>query len=441
MAKIHRLSLFVLIFVCLATVGLAQGGASYIFPGLTTNNDITIGNLNPQPTTATIAFYDSSGKLNSLTAELEPGTQTRVNPTSVALTSFNGSVVVSGPLPLAVSADQFEGAAFDFIYPSELSTNLVIPFAPGASSGSIDVNVFNPGPNQAEVKVVLMQADGAHTNVRTATLDALHTTTINIPSLSSVQYAFVVTGNLLRPDSPVAASAVLRNFVPGVAGAVTRSDFAIVPAIPQNEFGTTSAIPFFVQGPDYFSIVQVDNLASSEQTVSITATRADGTPLPGTNNPASVILPPYGSTRQELATLFGNSATGFSTGTITVTSQGTKTTAGATSGPHAPLAASVAIGNISEASLAIMFPAAAHSTFAFQLRGAGREFFERLRMFSHHCDLDLPLSQRCRHFQPNKACANHHRPLRVLRLLDDAPAVRERSQITNTRQIVSWDSE
>src|SRR5439155_1621168 len=230
-----------LIFVCLATIGLAQGGNSYIFPGLTTNNDITIGNLNPQPTTATIAFYDSTGKLNSLTAELEPGTQTRVNPTSVALTSFNGSVV-------------------------------------------------------------------------------------------------------------------LRKFVPGVAGAVTRSDFAIVPAIPQNEFGTASVIPFFVQGPDYFSMVQVDNLASSEQTVSITATRADGTPLPGTNNPASVILPPYGSTRQEMATLFGNSATGFSTGTITVTSQGTKTTAGATSGPRAPLAASVAIRNISEASLAIMFP-------------------------------------------------------------------------------------
>src|SRR5438093_9131701 len=220
MAKIHRLSLFVLIFVCLATIGLAQGGNSYIFPGLTTNNDITIGNLNPQPTTATIAFYDSTGKLNSLTAELEPGTQTRVNPTSVALTSFNGSVVVSGPLPLAVSADEFDGTtAFDFIYPSELSTNLVIPFAPGYTS-SVDVNFFNPGPNQAEVKVVLMQVSGAHTDVRTATLDPLHSTTINIPSSTNISYAFVETANLLRPNSPVAAHAVIRNFAPGTSGGV-----------------------------------------------------------------------------------------------------------------------------------------------------------------------------------------------------------------------------
>src|SRR5438552_2255024 len=176
---IARVSIMLLVFLSLQSSGFAQSGFSYIFPGITTNDNLTIGNLNPQPTTATIAFYDSSGKLNSLTAELGAGTQTRVNASTVALTSFNGSVVVSGPLPLAVSADQFEGAAFDFIYPSELSTSLVIPFAPGASSGSIDVNVFNPGPNQAEVKVVLMQADGAHTNVRTATLDALHTTTIN----------------------------------------------------------------------------------------------------------------------------------------------------------------------------------------------------------------------------------------------------------------------
>src|SRR5262245_30163835 len=163
----HGLSLFMLFSGWLSVTGFAQGGYSYILPGMSTSNDITIGNFNPQSTTATIAFYDSSGKLNSLTAELDAGTQTRVNPTSLALTSFKGSVVVSGPLPLAVSSDQFEGTAFDYIYPSELSTKLVIPIAHGGG-GATDVNVFNPGPNQAEVKVVLMQANGAHTEVRTA---------------------------------------------------------------------------------------------------------------------------------------------------------------------------------------------------------------------------------------------------------------------------------
>jgi len=51
--------------------------------------------------------------------------------------------------------------------------------------------------------VVLMQSSGAHTDVRTATLDPLHSTTINIPSSTNISYAFVETANLLRPNSPV----------------------------------------------------------------------------------------------------------------------------------------------------------------------------------------------------------------------------------------------
>jgi hypothetical protein len=376
---IFRASLLVLVSACLISSGLAQSGYSQIFPGIMSNDNVTIGNLNPQPTTATVAFYDSSGKLNSLTVELGAGVQTRVNPSTVGLTSFSGSVVVSGPLALAVSADRFDGStAFDFIYPSEPSNELVIPFLP--SGAAVDVNVFNPGPNQAEVKVVLMQSSGAHTEARTATVDALHTTTINIPSSTAVAYAFVVTANLLRPDSPVAANAVIRNFAPNTSGAVVRTDFAVVPAVPRNRFTTSSAVPFFAQGPDYFSMVQVDNLSSSEQTVSILATRADGTPLPGTNNPASVVLSPYGSNLQEMSLLFGSAATTFFTGTITVTSQGTKTTAAATSGPKAPLTAAVAIGNISEPSVAVMLPVAAQTSLGLQLRGTGREFFTGLSL-------------------------------------------------------------
>ena len=289
---IFHFSVLLIVSVLLTSAAFAQSGHSYIFPGITLNDDITIGNLNTQSTTATIAFYDSSGKLNSVTLELGAGTQTRVNPTTVALTSFTGSVVVSGPLPLTVSADRFEGnTAFDFIYPSELSSTLVIPFVP--SGATTDVNVFNPGPNQAEVKVVLMQSSGAHTQIRTASLDALHTTTISIAATDAVSYLFVVTANLLRPDAPVAANAVIRSLAPGTSGAVPRTDFAVVSAVPQNEFSSASTVPFFAQGPDYFSTVHVANLASSEQTVSILATRADGTPLTGSNNPASVVLPPY----------------------------------------------------------------------------------------------------------------------------------------------------
>src|ERR1051325_11366893 len=132
---ITRISVFILVCLAAAAPGFAQSGFSYIFPGITSNDNVTIGNLNSQSTTATIAFYDSSGKLNSLTVELSAGTQTRVNASTLGVVSFTGSVVVSGPLSLAVSADRFEGAtAFDFIYPSEPSSSLVIPFLPSSAS-------------------------------------------------------------------------------------------------------------------------------------------------------------------------------------------------------------------------------------------------------------------------------------------------------------------
>jgi len=252
--SVLRISAFLLILVGMAAAGFAQSGNSYIFPGITSSDNITIGNLNPDATTATIAFYDSSGNLNSSTIELDPGTQARVNATTLALNTFTGSVVVSGPLPLATSVERFEGStAFDYIYPSQAASTLVIPFVP--TGASVDVNVFNPSPNQAEVKVVLMQPSGAHTEARTATLDPQHTTTINLPASSNVAYAFIVTGNILRPDSPVAANAVIRNFAPGVSGAVARTDFGVVTAVPQNQFSTVSTVPFYALGPDYFSLV------------------------------------------------------------------------------------------------------------------------------------------------------------------------------------------
>jgi len=380
---LFRVLLLVGLLSCFGAAGFAQG-STYIFPGITINDTITVGNLNQTATTASIGFYDSSGKLNPLTVELTPGMQTRVNPSSVALTSFTGSVVITAALPLTVSADRFEGnTAFDFLYPSPVDTSLVIPFLPAGAA--TDVNVFNPGPNQAEVKVVLMQANGAHTESKTATVDALHTATIAIPSTSAVAYAFVVTANILRPDSPVAANAVIRTWNPQTSGAVARTDFAVVTALPINAFSTTATVPFFAQGPDYFSKVHVANLSSSQQTVSILATLADGkTPLPGaTNNPASVVLPAYGSTDQEMATLFGSTATSLFSGTITVTSQGSATTTGPTDGPKVPLTATVAIGNLSEPSLASMPSGiSAQNVFAFQLRGTGREFFTGLSFWN-----------------------------------------------------------
>jgi Family of unknown function (DUF5719) len=394
-----RVFLFAVILGGVSLTGSAQG-FSYVFPGITTNNQITIGNINPQPASVIIDFYDSSGKINSVPVDLAPGQQTRANPATVSLTTFTGSVVITSSLPLAASADQFEGAtAFDFFYPSQVGTNLLIPFLP-LDSASADVFVFNPGPNVAEVKVALVQSDGAHTQTRTATIDPFHTSTISLTTTGAVSYAIVTTENILRPLAPVAASAVVRNFNTGVSGAVPRTDIAIVTAVLNTGFTKSSDIPFFTQGPDYFTLVQIINMSSSQQTLLVSAKQADGTPLPGTNNPASIVLPPYGSVRQEMATMFGLTATSFfSTGTINATSQGTLTRAGnPTGGPPAPLTLAVAMGNISEPSLAVMLPTPPQTYFALHLRGTDRGFFTGLGLLNTnandaHASLTFVLDQ------------------------------------------------
>jgi hypothetical protein len=374
--------LFALVFGGLSLTANAQGGNQYIFPGITTNNNITIGNLNPVETTAEVNFYDNSGKLNSLTLDLPAGQQQRVNPASVSLTTFTGSVVITAPVKLTVSADQFEGnTAFDFIYPASLGSTLLIPFT-GAEVASVDVNVFNPGPNQAEVKVVLVQSNGVHTTTRTATLDPLHSTTITLSSGTSASYVFVTTANILRPVSPVAASAVIRGFNPsgGVTGAAARTDIAFATSTASDIYTPRTQVPFFTQGPDYFSLVQIDNLANAQQTILVTATQADGTPFPGTSNPATIVLPPYASLRQEMAQLFGSTNTTFSTGTITAVAQGTLFNGNPTGGPAGPITAAVVMGNLAEPSVAVMTPQSAVTTFALQLRGTGREFFTGLSL-------------------------------------------------------------
>jgi hypothetical protein len=372
--------LVALVFGGLSLTAYAQGGNQYIFPGITTNNNITIGNLNPVETTAEVDFYDNSGKLNSLSVDLPAGQQQRVNPASVSLTTFTGSVVITAPVPLSVSADQFEGnTAFDFIYPASVGSTLLIPFT-GAEVASVDVNIFNPGPNQAEVKVVLVQSNGVHTTTRIATLDPLHSTTISLSSGTSASYVFVTTANILRPVSPVAASAVIRSFNPSVTGAATRSDIAFATSTATDIYTPKTQVPFFTQGPDYFSLVQVDNLTNAQQTILVSATQADGTPFPGTSNPATIVLPPYASTRQEMAQLFGSTNTTFSTGTITAVAQGTLFNGNPTGGPAGPITAAVIMGNLSEPSVAVMTPQSAASTFALQLRGTGREFFTGLSL-------------------------------------------------------------
>src|SRR5207245_8824452 len=72
---------------------------------------------------------------------------------------------------------------------------------------------------------------------------------------------------------------------------------------------------------------------------------------------------------------------------------------------------------------------------------ASQNFFEWLWILPDDGDLDFTLPQRRRYFQPDEAGTDHHRALRVLCLVDDAPAVGQTPQITDVGQIVPRNCE
>ncbi len=367
LGRMSLLCVFGLITVLAALPGYSQGaeGYSYIFPGATQATTIVLGNINPQSVSVTVAFYGTGGNISSDTVQLAPGAQTRVDPTAVSLTTFQGSVVVTSPLPLAASAISSNGTnPFDYVPPAQQGNYLVVPFAP-ADTGTVLLNVFNPGINQAIVKATLVKTDGTEVSTVSATLNPDNTTTMSLGASPGATHVYVRSTSLFGGDRPVAVSAFINNFTPGVAGAIQRTDFAIVPATPVGTSLSTT-IPYFAQGDDYFNIVEAVNVSNNEQTMILTAYNADGTLVTGTNNPATVVVPTFGSTRLNFTDMFITSSTSLITGYITVTSTGA-------------VIAADAIGDVSRPSFAVITSEdKGQTTFAYQLRLTGREIFNEM---------------------------------------------------------------
>jgi hypothetical protein len=353
------------------TQGQAGLESSYIFPGVTRDTDIVIGNINPQSVSVAVAFYRTGGDVISTSFLLEPGRQTRLNSTSAGVTDFSGSVVIASGLPLTVSASLFSGdTPFDFILPSESATSLVIPFAP-LDNASMDLNVFNPGTEQAQVRVIPIKSDGTQDSATTATIDAKHSTTVNLAATAGVTHIIIRSSGWFRGDRPVAANAFIRDYGPSAVGAVRRTDFAVLPALPLSPAPASTTIPFFVQGEDFFSIVEIVNLTDGEQTFTVTARHSNGSVISGSRNPATIEdVRGFGSTRQSFADMFGVSVTELTEGIITVEGSGA-------------LVAAVAIGHVSKPSIAVIGSNdRALTTFAYQIRRTGREFFTGLALLN-----------------------------------------------------------
>jgi hypothetical protein len=346
-------------------VGAAQSNYSYTFPGVTTNMDFSIANINPQAAFVTVSFYRSTGTVATAAYQINPGLQIRLNTVAAGVSDFTGSVVMNSAVPLAVSATRFNSeSGFEVIQPALPSTWLVVPFSPFGVA-SVQVNLFNPGTEQAEVRIVPVRADGTQDSVTTSIVEAKQSRTVSVSAANST-HLMLRTSSLFRGDRPIVANAEIQGYQPSTAGAVQREDFAIIPATPMASAGTTALLPYFSHGEDAFAQIQVVNLDTSKRSITLTARDKNGAVIAGTKSPAVLSdLAGYGASRQSFSDLFGITVSELTEGTISVESGG-------------PVTAAIVLGNIAKPSFTVLSPESqGRSTFAYPIRRTGREFFTR----------------------------------------------------------------
>jgi hypothetical protein len=343
----------------------AQSGHSYTFPGVTTDMDFSIANINPQSAFVTVSFYRSTGTVTTAAYQINSGLQVRLNAVAAGLTDFTGSMVVNSPVPVAVSATRFTAeSGFEVIQPSPPGTWLVVPFTP-LGLATVQVNLFNPGTEQAEVRIVPIRADGTQDSVTTSILEAKHSRTVSVSAANST-HLMLRTSSLFRSDRPIVANAEIQGYQPSTAGAVQRQDFAVMPATPITSAGAMALLPYFSHGEDAFAQIQVVNLGNFKQSVTLTARDKNGALIAGTKNPSVVSdLAAYGASRQSFSALFGIAVSELTEGTISVEAVG-------------PVTAAVVLGNISKPSFTVLGPEIeGRSVFSYPIRRTGREFFTR----------------------------------------------------------------
>lgn len=357
----------------------------YVIPHFSANagSQLIISNLSNVNANPEIALRDSgSGQLADTFITVGAGTQLRLTAADFALSSFEGSVVLTSTVRMSVLATVAVGSEFETISAFETAfdpknpvlgaSQSIIPFSQG-TTGQMRLTVFNPNSSQATIVITPVQSSGLAMNSVEATVPALGTLKEDISSLFpppatgpvDMSHLLIrVANSIFGPAGGVLAQAEMLNFSdPSEGLPAPRGDFSAVNAVPITNVATSGTIPFFTEGGDYATELQFINTGTTTALVTLTANGIDGNIVPGTA-PATLSIPPSGSARHNVQSIFS-----FGTavdGSIRFTS-----TAG--------VIATEAIAGISHTSFAVRPAGVQQDTnFVFPVRGFNPAFFTGL---------------------------------------------------------------
>lgn len=371
-----RFACIVLLVTAIVAFGQTTEKNRYVIPRITSTlgSELILSNLSGRLATAEVTLLDSNTQqIADVFVDIVGGTQVRLTTANLGLTSFTGTAVITSAVPLSVMATLANQSGFvESAGPATNSTNLIVPFGPG-TSGNMKVTLFNGDANQGIAVIAAMTSAGSTVGAVQRILPGLGTFSESVAEMfpqpvfsfpRDVSHLVIRTPtNVFGTERKIYAQAILGDFSAAAEGVVRpRNDSIIVNGVPANSTSLNTTIPFFVQGADYFTLVQAINTTDTPSSVLLTARDPDGKHITG-NNPTVVQLPANGSFRKSVQNIFS-----FSTDTMTV---GSITLQSVT-----PIVVTAAIGSVSQSSLVVSSNAGAPDrNFAFTTRQVDRQFF------------------------------------------------------------------
>jgi len=303
------------------------GSFQYVIPHFNSNSgsELILSNLSSVLASAKVTFRNSEqAQVADAGINIPAGAQLRLTAGSLALSSFDGTVIVVSSSRLSVIATLSTGSGFESVVPATSSTDLIIPFSQG-TTGRMKVTIYNPDDRSTSVVILPIAPDGTVLGNAAPTVAALGTLKLDIATLfpqpstgplRDISHLLIrVPKSVLGPDHRVFVQAEMINFSDAAEGIVVpHSDFSAVTAVPVGTAVLSGTIPFFVHGSDYLTELQFVNTSSDAGTVTLTARDIDGNLVPGTPV-ATVALPANGAARRSVQRVF-NLGVGTTLGSI-----------------------------------------------------------------------------------------------------------------------------
>src|SRR5437016_5197011 len=303
------------------------GSFQYVIPHFNSNSgsELILSNLSSVLASAKVTFRNSEqAQVADAGINIPAGAQLRLTAGSLALSSFDGTVIVVSSNRLSVIATLSTGSGFESAVPATSGTDLIIPFSQG-TTGRMKATIYNPDDRSTSVVILPIAPDGTVLGNAAPTVAALGTLKLDIATLfpqpstgplRDISHLLIrVPKSVLGPDHRVLVQAEMINFSDAVEGIVVpHSDFSAVTAVPVSTAVLSGTIPFFVHGGDYLTELQFVNTSSDAGTVTLTARDIDGNLVPGTPV-ATVALPANGAARRSVQRVF-NLGVGTTLGSI-----------------------------------------------------------------------------------------------------------------------------